>query len=41
MPEHSLNICLVSSELAPLAKTGGLADVTAAAFPAKGKTSWR
>lgn len=30
MPEHSLNICLVSSELAPLAKTGGLADVTAA-----------
>jgi starch synthase len=30
MAEHSLNICLVSSELAPLAKTGGLADVTAA-----------
>ena len=30
MPEKPLKICLVSSELAPLAKTGGLADVSAA-----------
>lgn len=30
MPEHPLKICLASSELTPLAKTGGLADVTAA-----------
>lgn len=31
MPQNrKLNICLASSELAPLAKTGGLADVTAA-----------
>lgn len=30
MPEKPLNICLVSSEFAPLAKTGGLADVCAA-----------
>jgi len=30
MPEKTLKICLVSSELAPLAKTGGLADVSAA-----------
>ena len=30
MPENPLKICLVSSELAPLAKTGGLADVSAA-----------
>ncbi len=28
--ERKLRICLVSSEIAPLAKTGGLADVTAA-----------
>jgi starch synthase len=28
--DHPLKICLASSELAPLAKTGGLADVTAA-----------
>ena len=28
--EKKLRICLVSSEIAPLAKTGGLADVTAA-----------
>jgi starch synthase len=30
MPEKPLKICLVSSELSPLAKTGGLADVSAA-----------
>jgi len=30
MAENPLKICLTSSELAPLAKTGGLADVTAA-----------
>ncbi len=30
MPEKPLKICLVSSELTPLAKTGGLADVSAA-----------
>jgi starch synthase len=30
MPENPLRICLVSSEMAPLAKTGGLADVSAA-----------
>jgi len=30
MAEQALKICLASSELAPLAKTGGLADVTAA-----------
>ncbi len=30
MPQESLKICLASSELAPLAKTGGLADVTSA-----------
>ena len=30
MAEQQLKICLVSSEFAPLAKTGGLADVTAA-----------
>jgi starch synthase len=30
MPEKPLKICLVSSELNPLAKTGGLADVCAA-----------
>ena len=30
MAEESLKICLVSSELVPLAKTGGLADVSAA-----------
>ena len=30
MPENPLKICLVSSELTPLAKTGGLADVSAA-----------
>ena len=30
MPEKPLKICLTSSELAPLAKTGGLADVAAA-----------
>ena len=30
MPEKPLKICLVSSELTPLAKTGGLADVNAA-----------
>lgn len=30
MAESPLKICLASSELAPLAKTGGLADVTAA-----------
>jgi len=30
MPEKPLKICLVSSELSPLAKTGGLADVAAA-----------
>jgi starch synthase len=30
MPEKPLKICLVSSEMAPLAKTGGLADVSAA-----------
>jgi len=30
MAQHPLKICLTSSELAPLAKTGGLADVTAA-----------
>jgi len=30
MAEQPLKICLVSSELAPLAKTGGLADVCAA-----------
>lgn len=29
MSENPLKICLVSSELAPLAKTGGLADVSA------------
>jgi glycogen synthase len=28
--ENPLKICLVSSELTPLAKTGGLADVSAA-----------
>ncbi|MFT5218018.1 MAG: starch synthase [Planctomycetota bacterium] len=30
MPKKPLKICLVSSELGPIAKTGGLADVTAA-----------
>ena len=30
MAEHPLKICLTSSEMSPLAKTGGLADVTAA-----------
>jgi starch synthase len=30
MPEKSLKICMASSELSPLAKTGGLADVSAA-----------
>jgi len=30
MPHEPLNICLVSSELTPLAKTGGLADVASA-----------
>ena len=30
MPEKPLKICLASSELTPLAKTGGLADVSAA-----------
>ncbi len=30
MPEKPLKICLVSSELTPLAKTGGLADVNTA-----------
>jgi len=30
MPREPLKICLASSELAPLAKTGGLADVAAA-----------
>ncbi|MDX1507151.1 MAG: glycogen synthase GlgA [Woeseiaceae bacterium] len=30
MAQQQLRICLVSSELAPLAKTGGLADVSAA-----------
>ena len=30
MPDKPLKICLVSSELTPLAKTGGLADVSAA-----------
>ena len=30
MPEKKLKICLASSEFAPLAKTGGLADVSAA-----------
>ncbi len=30
MPRKPLKICLASSELAPLAKTGGLADVASA-----------
>ena len=30
MPTHALKICLASSEFTPLAKTGGLADVTSA-----------
>jgi starch synthase len=30
MAEQALKICMASSELTPLAKTGGLADVTAA-----------
>jgi len=30
LPQQTLKICLVSSELAPLAKTGGLADVSSA-----------
>ncbi len=30
MADNALKICLVSSEIAPLAKTGGLADVSAA-----------
>ena len=29
-PDRPLNICLASPEFAPLAKTGGLADVSAA-----------